>query len=54
MDEKDQIPKKKMIELAHEFVEIGVKAVTFSGGGEPLLYKPLPEIIDILAGGGFV
>ena len=52
MDEKDQIPKKKMIELAHEFVEIGVKAVTFSGGGEPLLYKPLPEIIDILAGGG--
>jgi len=52
MEEKDQIPKKKMIQLAHEFVEMGVKAVTFSGGGEPLLYKPLPEIIDILAKGG--
>ena len=51
MDEKDQIPKKKMIELAHEFVEMGIKAVTFSGGGEPLLYKPLPEIIEILAKG---
>ena len=52
MDERDQIPKKKMIELAHEFVEVGVKAVTFSGGGEPLLYKPLPEVIEILAKGG--
>jgi len=52
MNERDQIPKKKMIQLAHEFVEIGVKAVTFSGGGEPLLYKPLPEIMDILAEGG--
>jgi len=52
MDERDQIPKQKMIELAHEFVEMGVKAVTFSGGGEPLLYKPLPEVIEILAEGG--
>ena len=52
MNERDQIPKKKMIQLAHEFVEIGVKAVTFSGGGEPLLYKPLPEIMDILVEGG--
>ena len=52
MNDRDQIPKEKMVELAHEFVNIGVKAVTFSGGGEPLLYKPLPEIIDILARGG--
>jgi len=51
MNERDQIPKKKMIQLAHEFVDMGVKAVTFSGGGEPLLYKPLPEIIEILAQG---
>ena len=52
MSEQDSIPAEKMIQLAHEFVAIGVKAVTFSGGGEPLLYKPLPEVIDILAGGG--
>jgi MoaA/NifB/PqqE/SkfB family radical SAM enzyme len=52
MREQDSIPAEKMIELAHEFVEMGVKAVTFSGGGEPLLYKPLIEVIDILAAGG--
>ena len=52
MLEQDSIPAEKMIKLAHEFVAIGVKAVTFSGGGEPLLYKPLPEVIDILAAGG--
>jgi len=52
MEEKDAIPADKMLALAHEFVDIGVKAVTFSGGGEPLLYKPLPDVINILATGG--
>lgn len=52
MFEKDSIPASKMFALAHEFVEMGVKAVTFSGGGEPLLYKPLPDVIDVLAAGG--
>jgi len=51
MVEKDSIPANRMLALASEFVEIGVKAVTFSGGGEPLLYKPLPDVIDILAAG---
>jgi wyosine [tRNA(Phe)-imidazoG37] synthetase (radical SAM superfamily) len=52
MVEKDSIPAERMMALAHEFVELGVKAVTFSGGGEPLLYKPLPDVIEILAAGG--
>jgi MoaA/NifB/PqqE/SkfB family radical SAM enzyme len=52
MREQDSIPAEKMLALAHEFVEMGVKAVTFSGGGEPLLYKSLPDVIDILAAGG--
>ncbi len=52
MSEKDSIPEEKMLALAHEFVDMGVKAVTFSGGGEPLLYKPLPDIIKVLAVGG--
>lgn len=52
MVEKDSIPEDRMLALAHEFVEMGVKAVTFSGGGEPFLYKPLPDVIEILAAGG--
>jgi MoaA/NifB/PqqE/SkfB family radical SAM enzyme len=52
MVKKDSIPAERMISLAHEFVSMGIKAGTFSGGGEPLLYKPLPEVIEILATGG--
>lgn len=52
MSEQDSIPEAKMLALAREFVDMGVKAVTFSGGGEPLLYKPLPKIIEVLATGG--
>jgi MoaA/NifB/PqqE/SkfB family radical SAM enzyme len=52
MDESDLIPEAKMMEIVDDIVAMGVKAVTFSGGGEPLLYKPLPEVIDRLAAGG--
>ena len=52
MDERDAIPADKMFEIVDDLIEMGVKAVTFSGGGEPLLYKPLPEVIDRLAAGG--
>ncbi|MBT4769360.1 MAG: radical SAM protein [Rhodospirillaceae bacterium] len=52
MDVKDQIPRDKMFEIVDDIVDMGVKAVTFSGGGEPLLYKPLPEVIEALAKGG--
>ncbi|MEO5374332.1 MAG: radical SAM protein [Alphaproteobacteria bacterium] len=52
MEESDQIPEAKMMEIVDDIVAMGVKAVTFSGGGEPMLYKPLPEVIDRLAAGG--
>lgn len=51
MNERDAIPRDKMLEIVDDIVEMGVKAVTFSGGGEPLLYKPLPETIRRLAAG---
>lgn len=35
---KNYIPEKKMLEIIDDIEEMGVKAVTFSGGGEPLLY----------------
>ncbi len=52
MNENDRIPGAKMAEIAEDLIRIGVRAVTFSGGGEPLLYKPLPEIVERLAIGG--
>tara|TARA_B100000929_G_scaffold70397_1_gene53758 strand:+ start:200 stop:1273 length:1074 start_codon:yes stop_codon:yes gene_type:complete len=49
---RDQIPFDKFNEIADDIVSMGVKAVTFSGGGEPLLYKKLPLIIKKMAKGG--
>tara|TARA_B100001971_G_C18249244_1_gene576832 strand:- start:778 stop:1848 length:1071 start_codon:yes stop_codon:yes gene_type:complete len=40
---KDHIPKEKMMEIIDDLVEMGVKAVTFSGGGEPFCY---PHLLD--------
>lgn len=52
MVEADSIPTEKMAEIVEDIVAMGVKAVTFSGGGEPLLYKTLPEHIARLSDGG--
>jgi MoaA/NifB/PqqE/SkfB family radical SAM enzyme len=48
----DTIPRDKMNEIADDIVSMGVKAVTFSGGGEPLLYPYLPEILRKFVDGG--
>lgn len=52
IDYDDTIPEDKMYEIADDIIEMGVKAVTFSGGGEPLLYKPLPGVVKKLAEAG--
>jgi wyosine [tRNA(Phe)-imidazoG37] synthetase (radical SAM superfamily) len=52
MDVADQIPHNKIFEIVEDIIDMGVKAVTFSGGGEPLLYKPLPDVINQLAAAG--
>lgn len=52
MDENDRIPDIKMAEIVDDIISMGVKAVTFSGGGEPLLYKRLPETVARLASTG--
>ncbi len=51
IDLKDAIPPDKMMEIADDIVAMGVRAVTFTGGGEPLLYKTLPECIERLTDG---
>ncbi|MFH1326496.1 MAG: radical SAM protein [archaeon] len=41
----DQIPYEKMMEILDDFNSMGIKAITFSGGGEPLVY---PHIVEVL------
>ncbi|MDO8607007.1 MAG: radical SAM protein [Phaeospirillum sp.] len=52
MNLRDRIPEDKISEIVTDVISMGVKAVTFSGGGEPLLYKGLPEVVERLAKGG--
>lgn len=52
MVESDAIPEAKMNEIVDDLIAMDVKAVTFSGGGEPLLYKPLPDTIERLSRAG--
>jgi len=39
MVERDYIPEDKMMEILEDCKEMGVKAITFSGGGEPFTYR---------------
>ncbi len=48
----DKLPQETMTDLVTDIIELGVKAVTFSGGGEPLLYKNLDKHIERLATSG--
>lgn len=52
MKERDRIPREKMLEIVEDLVGMGVQAVTFSGGGEPLIYPHIAETVDRLAEGG--
>ena len=48
MVERDYIPEEKMLEILKDCKEMGVKAITFSGGGEPLVYKFMPQTLRYL------
>jgi MoaA/NifB/PqqE/SkfB family radical SAM enzyme len=43
------IPKEKVIEIIDDIIEMGVRAVTFSGGGEPLTYQYILDVVKKLA-----
>jgi len=49
MDVRDFIPQDKMMEIVDDLIAMGVKAVTFSGGGEPFVYPYLLETVKRLA-----
>ncbi len=46
MNERDVIPTEKMIEILDDFKAMGVKAVTYSGGGEPLIHPGICRIME--------
>lgn len=52
MSIKDFIPRDKMMEIMTDVVDMGVKAITFSGGGDPLCYPYLADALKILEKGG--
>jgi len=45
MKEQDTIPTEKMMQILDDFWRMKVKAVTYSGGGEPLMH---PDIVKIM------
>jgi len=49
MAKKDYIPPEKMSQIIDDIVEMGVKAVTFSGGGEPFCYPYLLDTVKKLS-----
>jgi sulfatase maturation enzyme AslB (radical SAM superfamily) len=48
IDLRDVIPHDKLNELCDDFIKLGVKAVTFTGGGEPLVYPKIDLFLDKL------
>lgn len=46
---RDYIPKDKMMEIIDDIAEMGVKSITFSGGGDPFHYLYLPEAVKKLS-----
>lgn len=45
---RNQIPREKMFEIIDDIREMGVQAITFSGGGEPFCYPYLLEAVKRL------
>jgi len=46
MEYKDRIPRDKLMEIIDDLAEMGVGAITFSGGGEPLIYPNILEAVN--------
>ena len=48
----DSIPWPKLREIIRDMADMGVKAVTFSGGGEPLTYSHIREAAEMVCEAG--
>jgi radical SAM protein with 4Fe4S-binding SPASM domain len=47
---KDELSKDKLLEIIEDFYVMDVKAVTLSGGGEPLLHPDINEVMKRING----
>lgn len=52
MDERDEIPEPKLLEIADDLASMGVAAVTLSGGGDPLCHPAVLPLAERLLSGG--
>ena len=52
MNEADQLTREDLARIVGDICRMGVRAVTFSGGGEPLCHPQTPEAAEALAAGG--
>jgi MoaA/NifB/PqqE/SkfB family radical SAM enzyme len=50
MQKRDYIPREKMFAIIEDIADMGVRAVTFTGGGDPLYYPYLTETVKKLSG----
>ncbi len=48
VDRRESIPWAKMKEIINDLSEMGTKAITFSGGGEPLCYPYIYDALDMV------
>jgi MoaA/NifB/PqqE/SkfB family radical SAM enzyme len=49
---RDRIAPDKMVEIVDDIIDMGVEAVTFSGGGEPLIYPGFADTVTRLGEAG--
>lgn len=49
IDLRESIPKDRLLEIIDDLIEMGVRAVTFSGGGDPFYYPHLQAAAERLA-----
>lgn len=49
---RDKLTREMMMGIVRDFIEMKVRAVTFSGGGEPLMYAHITETMEALLAGG--
>lgn len=49
---KDMIPGIRLLAIIDDLADMGVKAITFSGGGEPLMHSTIVEAMTMAVGLG--